>query len=108
MAKILSGTKEDMKEEGMVFSKITYGEPGKIVKSGKELQTTISQSTEIKLKQGRAVSTSTLIAFSSNNGANWTFIDTSHKSMVMLRKSFPNISKDINIPAQEKPVRYPD
>jgi hypothetical protein len=108
MGKFLSETTDEIKEKGMSFSKITYGEPGKIFKSGKELQATIPQSTEIKLRRGRVVSTSTLIAFSSDNGMNWTFVDASDKSMVMLRRSLPNISKEITLPPHEKPVQYPE
>ena len=106
MADVLTKTTNDMKLQGMSFSNITFDAPSKIVKSGKELQATIAQHTEIKLSQGRLISTSTLIAVSSDNGINWTFIDTSNKDMATLRKALPNLSPAINIPPQQPPVRY--
>lgn len=106
MIEILNDGTNDMKTKGMSFSNITFDEPSKIVKSGKELQATIAQHTEIKLPQGRLVSTSTLIAISTDNGVNWTFIDTSNKEMETLRKTFPNLSSALVIPKPQPPVRY--
>jgi hypothetical protein len=106
MVAVLTKTTNDMKLQGMSFSNITFDEPSKIVKSGKELQATIAQHTEIKLSQGRLVSTSTLIAISTDNGSNWTFIDTSNKDMATLRKALPNLNPSITIPPQQPPVRY--
>lgn len=106
MAAILTKSTNDMKTQGMSFTNITFDEPSKIIKSGKELQATIAQHTEIKLSQGRLVSTSTLIAISTDNGSNWTFIDTSNKDMATLRKALPNLNPSITIPPQQPPVRY--
>ncbi|HET7118655.1 MAG TPA: hypothetical protein VFI29_19320 [Hanamia sp.] len=106
MAAILTKTSNDMHAQGMSFSNITFDEPSKIVKSGKELQATIAQHTEIKLSQGRLLSTSTLIAVSKDNGVNWTFIDTSNKDIATLRNVLPNLSPLITIPPQQPPVRY--
>lgn len=106
MAAILTKSTKGMKAQGMIFSNITFDEPSKIVKSGKELQASIAQHTEIKLSQGRLISTSTLIAVSTDNGINWTFIDTSNKDMATLRKALPNLSPSISIPTPQPPVRY--
>ncbi len=106
MADVLNKATSDMRLKGMSFSNITFDEPSKIVNSGKELQATIVQHTEIKLPQGRIVSTSTLIAISTDNGGNWTFIDTSNKDIAILRKALPNLSPAISIPPQRPPMRY--
>lgn len=106
MADVLTKTTDDMKAKGMTFSNITFDEPSKIVKSGKELQATIAQHTEIKLSQGRLISTSTLIAVSTDKGVTWAFIDTSNKDMATLRKVLPNLSPSIIIPPQQPPVHY--
>ncbi len=106
MAAVLTKSTNDMKAQGMSFTNITFDEPSKIVKSGKELQATIAQHTEIKLSQGRLVSTSTLIAVSADNGVSWTFIDTSNKDMATLRKALPNLSTAISVPPQQPPVHY--
>jgi hypothetical protein len=96
----------DMKLKGMSFNKITFDEPSKVIKSGKELQATIAQHTDIKVPDGRAVGTSTLIAISTDNGVNWTFVDTSNKNIAALRKAMPNLSPSISIPPQQPPVHY--
>ena len=107
MAAVLAKSTIDMKAQGMIVNNISFDEPSKVIKSGKELQATIAQHTEIRLKQGgRLVSTSTLIAVSTNNGINWTFIDTSNKNITTLRKALPNLSAAITIPAQQPPLRY--
>lgn len=106
MVEVLNKTVADMKSKGMSFSKITVDEPTKIIQVGKELQSTITQHTEIKLSQGRVVAESTLIAISIDNGLNWKFIDTSNKNIATLRKAMPNLSSAIDIPAPKPPVRY--
>lgn len=106
MIEVLNRTTNEMKAKGMSFSNITFDEPSNIVKSEKELQATITQHTEIKLPRGRLVSTSTLIAISTDNGVNWTFIDTSNKDTAALRKALPSLSPSITIPPQQPPVRY--
>jgi hypothetical protein len=106
MAAALVKTVADMKSKGMSFKSITFGEPSAIVKSGKELQATISQHTEINTSPGRAISTSTIIAISTDNGINWTFMDTLNKDMATIKKMLPNLSPAITIPPQQPPVRY--
>jgi hypothetical protein len=106
MEQNLTKVVNDMKLKGMSFNAITFDEPSKIIKSGKELQATIAQHTDIKVPDGRAVSTSTLIAISTDNGINWTFIDTSNKDMATLRKALPNLSPLITVPPPQAPVRY--
>lgn len=106
MAATLIKVTNDMKLKGMSFNAITFDEPSKIVKSGKELQATIAQHTDIKVPDGRTVTTSTLIAISTDNGINWTFVDTSNKNIAALRKVMPNLSPSITIPSQQPPVHY--
>jgi hypothetical protein len=105
MAAVLTKSTNDMKAQGMSFTNITFDEPSKIVKSGKELQATIAQHTEIKLPLGRIISTSTLIAISIENGKNLTFIDTSNKDLATLHMAIPTLSPSIKIPPQKPPVR---
>jgi len=106
MIAVLTKSINDMKADGMSFRSVTFGEPSKIEKSGKELQATVPQHIEIGLSQGRLVTNSTLIAFSTDNGLNWTFVDTSNKDTATLRKVLPNLSPAITIPPHMPPVRY--
>lgn len=82
----------------MAIKTISFGTPSKIVKSAKELQATIPQHTEIN--------TSTLIAISTDNGNNWTFLDTLNRDITTIRKLLPNLNPSITIPPQRPPLRY--
>ncbi len=106
MTQVLEKTINDMQIRGMRFSDIAFDEPSKIIKSGKEYQATIAQHTEIKLAKAKIVSTTTLISISTDDGNNWTFIDTSNKNIAMLRKAFPNLSPLIYLPQQQPPIKY--
>jgi len=106
MAATLMQTVNDMQAKGMSFSSIVVDSPSKIVKCGNELQCTIQQHTTIKLVNGRAVATSTLIAISKDGGKNWLFVDTSNKDVATMRKALPNLSTAIIIPPQQKPAFY--
>lgn len=100
----LNKMSSNLKNRGMSFGKITFDEPSKIVRSKNELQSTLSQHTEVKLADGNAISTSTLIAISTDNGNSWTFVDTSNKSIETIRKLLPNLNNSIIIPLQQPPV----
>jgi len=101
MIEMLTKTTKDMKALAMSFNSITFDEPSKMIKRGNEIQCTIQQHTEIKLRQGRVVATSTLIAISLDNGINWTFIDTTNKKLDLLKQIFPSLSSEILIPCKK-------
>lgn len=106
MAATLRQTVVGMQAKGMSFSSIVVDSPSKIVKSGSEFQCTLQQHTTIKLVNGKAVATSTLIAISKDGGKNWLFVDTSNKDVTTMRKALPNLSTAIVIPPQPKPAFY--
>lgn len=107
MIPLLKQAGNEMKKNRMTVSKISFDKPSTLIKEGNELQATIKQHLELKLPGEKLVTTSTLIAISANNGNNWTFLSTTNKDAAALRKTFPNISKQINIPPQQPPVRSP-
>ncbi len=98
-----SGTKA-MAAEGTGFLSISIGEPSKIISINNELQCTLSQTIEMKVPNGKLTAKSTLIAISTNNGKSWYFIDTSGKNIETMQKLLPNLSSDLVISANEKPV----
>jgi hypothetical protein len=106
MAATLKQVTDGMRLKGMSFSDIVVDSPSKIIKNDGELQCTLQQHTTIKLPNGRAITTSTLIAISKDGGKNWLFIDTSNKDLAAMRKVLPNLSSTIVIPPQQKPVFY--
>jgi hypothetical protein len=83
---------------GGQVKKITYGNPGKIIKFNKELQTTLPQTTEITSSIADVVLTSTLVAISRDNGKNWYFLDPSMNKAEQLKGKLPPISPEINVP----------
>lgn len=101
------GSKE-LQAEGNEFSKVTIGEPSRIISNGTELQCTVPQSTELKVTNGKLVTESTLIAISKDKGVTWYFIDTSNKSLKSLQKAFPNLSNMLEIPESKQPIFYPN
>lgn len=105
MIEVLNKSVVDMKSKEIIFESITFSEPTKVIKSGKELQSTIQQITKVKTPTGGVMSISTLIAISTNNGVNWTFVDTSNKDMATIKQLLPNLSSSIVIPKQV-PVKY--
>jgi hypothetical protein len=106
MALTLENIATNMKAQGMTFNSIYFDSPTKIVKCNNLLQCTLQQHTAIKLNNGRAVATSTLIAVSEDGGKNWQFIDTSNKDRETIRKALPFLSSTIVIPPQSKPIFY--
>jgi hypothetical protein len=95
------------KSFGGQVQRITYGNPGKIVKYKKELQTTLPQTTEITSPFADVVLTSTLIALSRDNGKSWFFFDTSMGRAKNLREKLPTLSPEIVVPPMQPPKITP-
>jgi hypothetical protein len=95
------------KSFGGNVNKITYGNPGKLVKFRKELQTTLPQTTEITSPFGDLVLSSTLVAISRDNGRKWYFYDTSMGKAEELKNKLPNLSPDLVIPPAAEPTFTP-
>ncbi len=102
-------------EKGMslvTISKVSIGEPSKILTVGTELQATIPETLEIRVEdsepKGILVDKSTLIAVSKDGGKNWYFMDTSTNGLDKLRVQFPNLSPDLVVPPKQKPIFYKD
>jgi hypothetical protein len=106
MIEFLEKSAKEMAAEKMSISKVTFGEPSSIITNGKELQGTIPQTIELKMPDGRLVSTSTLIFISTDNGKKWYFLDTSGKDIQTMRKTFSNLSEHLVIPKKEEPVLH--
>ena len=91
---------------------VSFGGVSNIVMAGSELQATIPQTIVTRVDDGnlhgRLVSQSGLIAFSSDKGKDWTFIDASGKSLDMIKAIAPNVSSQLSIPGTSRPVFYRD
>ena len=90
---------------------ISIGSVSNVVVSGSELQAVVSQTIVTRVddgnEHGRLLSTSSLVAISQDGGKNWTFVDTSDKSLAILKGIIPTLSNELVIPAMSKPVFYP-
>ena len=93
---------------GAEIKKITIGNPAKIIKYKKELQTTIPQITEMTSSFGSLSMETTLVAISSDEGKTWKFVDTTATSVSQLKKAMPELSPDLVIPAPKPPVIVPN
>jgi len=105
LIKIISGTMDQMKQSGVVFNTVSFGEPSALVKSGTDWQCTIPQIITMTTGQGKFSNTTTLIGISSNNGVKWTFIDTTNKDADVIKKVVHNLSSKLVIPVPQGPVK---
>lgn len=102
---IKQGLKET-EEQGFRFVNVTIAEPSDIVIMPTELQSVVPQILEMKATGGRIISTSYLIAISSDIGKTWYFIDSAGKDLKQLQSAFPSLSNKLVLPEKPKPVFY--
>jgi hypothetical protein len=102
MKKQMATLDSTMKKQGATFGKIVIGDATKIVSSGKELQCTVSQESEILAKGGSMKTKSTLIAISADGGKTWTFLDTVNKDLTAVRQLLPNLNPAISFPPSQR------
>ena len=92
-----------MKNDGFSFTNLNFKNPSEYLKKGNELQCSLTQVIVMKTPRGKIESEYTLIGISSDDGKNWTFIDTSGKDKESILKYFPNLHDDIIIkPKKQK------
>jgi len=84
-------------------SRITYGNPAKIISYKKTLQSVIPQTTTLSSFIGDAELSSSLIAISNDNGQSWTFIDTNMFGIKQIKSAMPDISPSLVIPKAAAP-----
>ncbi len=89
--------------DSLKITRITIGEPTKVISYKDELQCTIPQNVVIKSPKVSISVKSTLIAISKDGGNRWYFIDAVGDNIKNIRSTFPNISKELVIPEQTKP-----
>lgn len=105
--KLIEATKnamEQMQQNGVSITKISFGTPEKILVVGSEWQTTIPQVFEMAHEGKAIVSEYSLIAISNDAGKHWYFIDTSGKDLATLRQSLPNLSTELVVPERKQRV----
>ena len=88
---------------GGKISKINYGNPSEVVEYKKTMQSVLPQSTFLTSPLGDVELSSSLIAISTDKGANWTFIDTNLFGIDKIKSVMPDISPLLVIPKAAPP-----
>jgi hypothetical protein len=95
---------KDMESRGVAITAVSFGKVSELIVEKDELQCTIQQEIEMRVPDGRLTTHSTLIAISTDNGESWFFIDTPGRDIQAMRDTYPNLSADLIIPKQGRPV----
>lgn len=103
MVEGLSQGLKAMEAQGGGILNVAVGEPSRVLTTKDGLQCTLPQVMDLKVPNGKLVSKSTLIAVSTDKGANWYFIDTSGKDLATMQKVIPSLSSELVIPPTEEP-----
>lgn len=88
---------QQMKSEGFEVLDLQFKDASGFLEKAGEKQCTVTQQITMKTPQGTVQSEYSLIGISSDNGANWTFMDTSGKSKATMLQYFPNLHPDLEI-----------
>ena len=108
MTNAVKKSMDELETQGYSFTNISIDKPAKLVHVNKMLQCVVMQHIEMKVPGGRVTTNASLIGISSDNGNNWTFIDTHGADLKTLQKSIPALSSQLSLPEKEKPVFYKD
>ena len=108
MIEFLKKTIEETENQGFIFKDVKIGEHSELIVAGNEIQSIIPQILELKTKDGRLVTTSYLLALSTDKGKKWYFIDTAGKTLEELRTMFPSLSSKLIIPPATQPEFHND
>lgn len=88
-----------MKANGIKLTKVSLDNPLKLVTVGRELQSSIVQHSVIQTANGLVSTSTTLIAFSEDQGINWKFLEAGKKDRIVLKTAALELSPEVEIPA---------
>ena len=101
-------TKElkEMEAEGVVILSSTAGEPTQFIRDEPgSIYAVLPTTLKIKAQAGIFQAESSMIAVSSDGGANWKFIDASGKDQGELKKLLPGVVDKLKLPPDKPPVK---
>lgn len=101
---LAKGLKE-METEGVVVLASTAAAPTQIVHVSGWIYAVVPTSLKVKAKDGVFQTESSMIGLSSDNGANWTFIDAGGKDHTQLMTMLPAKVDKLNLPVEKDPVK---
>jgi hypothetical protein len=107
---VSSITKEmkQMEAEGVVFLSSSAGAPTQVIHLEGTIYAVLPTILKVKAQDGIFQSDGSMIAISSDRGANWTFIDAGGKDQKQLKSLLPTAADKLNLPPEKPPVRIAD
>ena len=97
-----------MEKQGFTLLDQTVDLPLKTVRVGRGLQCLLPVTLKMHVPGGIMASRSSMLGFSDDDGVTWRFVDAGNDvARSHLKQVFPELSDEIVIPAQEKPVVTP-
>jgi hypothetical protein len=101
--KVLEAFNQDMLH-GAIIKSIEISDPSDTIIFRNEIQCTLKETTEMIYKEGKILTTATLIGVSIDGGNRWYFIDASSNNLNELQTHFPNLSDRLIIVPLSKPT----
>jgi len=104
IAALAKGLKE-METEGVVVLSSTAAAPRQVVHVPGWIYAVVPTTLKVKAQDGIFQTDSSMIGLSSDNGANWTFIDAGGKDHTQLKGFLPAPADKLELPADKEPVK---
>ncbi len=106
--KMLATMKKELEQteaEGVTVLSSAIGTPTQIIQDAGSIYAVIPNTLKVKAQAGTFQTESTLIGVSTDNGANWTFVDASGKDDGELKKILPGVADKLTVPPAKQPVK---
>jgi hypothetical protein len=104
IAALAKGLKE-METEGVTVLSSTAAAPTQIVHVSGWIYAVVPTTLKVKAQDGVFQTESSMIGLSSDNGANWTFIDAGGKDHKQLKSFLPASADSLKLPDDKEPVK---
>jgi len=104
IAALAKGIKE-MEAEGVVVLSSNAGTPTQVLQLSGWIYAVVPTTLKVRARDGIFQTDSHMIGLSSDNGANWTFIDAGGKDHTQLRGMLPVRADKLELPVEKDPVK---
>jgi hypothetical protein len=104
MRKIIVAGQTDLAQRGLIVQSVLITAVSEPLQAGSELHAVVRTERTIRGKTGRQIIKSYVIAVSSDNGENWTFVDGQKLTPPHVLALFPDFNTDLVLPAPSEPV----
>lgn len=104
MINVLREGMKKMNAEGAAIIKVEIEHPKEKVKTKKYFYAIVQQKLTIKVPGGLLHQKAHLLGISSDEGKNWTFLDTTKLDKKKLQRLLPDWKDEIKIPSRTKPT----